>query len=336
MDLFRMLLIAVISLFAIACALSRFEMRLDNVHFTPTNLDQFHHGRFLRSFVPAISPESNLDNYADEKRLLSQPRLRDAAKTALSSLKKKIFSWIKLFLSWLSAKVDEYIPMGIKTTYWLDNNKNPGYVEAAMGLDTVPLGEREKHPLTPVFEKYTKAYEKKFVMRVIRENISTYSFWRWLKLDQIVNTTDDMPEAELIAALQKIQETKGFKLYEKYALEYDKLKSMSDCFDKKATRLEKFARALIWATSYQRRSNVRTFLNLRAFQGENNELYQFFKRMKRARLEESASVEYNVKISKNRANVGEMVHVVVTLCSHDDFTTKEACISNETKQQNKK
>ncbi|CEG48215.1 uncharacterized protein PHALS_05685 [Plasmopara halstedii] len=183
-------------------------------------------------------------------------------------------------MSWLLSLLERLIPLKWRMAYWLERRRSFDYVKTKLGMQNVPLSELSKHKHYPLFSKYQDDILMIRLTARLNRGDSTYSVWKNLKLDTI-SPQHDMTINELRHELEKIENTKVFQVYKRYAVMFDKTmsKSLDPTFDEDAVTLEKMARAHIWAENHWQKNDVKSFLGL-SYASEDelkrNELYQFF------------------------------------------------------------
>ncbi|ETL26678.1 hypothetical protein L916_19691 [Phytophthora nicotianae] len=164
-------------------------------------------------------------------------------------------------VSALMSKISAKIPMGMKLTFWQMLGISDDYVKAKLGLTGLEGAELKAHKNYRRFEKYVETAIKNDFWTKAEGGYPTYSMWKLVGLDHI----------KTLGQLAAIQSSEQFKLYKRYAIEFDEhiLRRFQSTYSrptwflaKDAPPVEIYARAQIWGERNREVEHVLEFLGL--------------------------------------------------------------------------
>nr|QMU24842.1 PaRXLR18 [Phytophthora agathidicida] len=181
---------------------------------------------------------------------------------------------------------EERIWTSVKLTFWECFGFSVKSVQKKLGMAGLEGEALKAHTNYPTLLKYADNIEKHWMRERAEGGFSTYSFWKKFGLDDITN----------LDGLTARRGTEGYRKYRRYVNEYDdNIESLtgsgyhkpSELIDKKASDMEKMARAQIWGERKRSDDHVREILGLVGKTGDkltkssNYKYYKYYLDVKR-------------------------------------------------------
>ncbi|KAL3656227.1 hypothetical protein V7S43_018952 [Phytophthora oleae] len=195
-------------------------------------------------------------------------------------------------ISSIKTKISEKIPMKVKLAWWREfKNKPNSYVKTKLGLDNLDDAALKKNKNYALYLAYVDTREANQLWKMASRSYSTYKIWQREGLESMVTLRKGMTFDQIAAEIKKLEGTEPFRVYKRYANEFDehRLSNFGSRYyrdtyfiDERATEVEKYARAQIWAEAKRDKTYVQEFLGMRKAKPEvinRNPYYRYYLKM---------------------------------------------------------